>query len=163
MNIIAAADVAWGIGFKGDLLYHIPEDMRFFREMTKGKTVIMGRATLESFPNSAPLPNRRNIVISRTASEIPGVEICSSPEAAAELVKNEDSDSVFVIGGESIYRDMLPYCGTAYITRIEAKSEADRYLVNFDEMSDWEIVRRSPMYAHNGLCFKFVTYKKKVQ
>ncbi|MBQ4545394.1 MAG: dihydrofolate reductase [Oscillospiraceae bacterium] len=161
MNIIAAADVAWGIGLKGDLLYHIPEDMRFFREMTKGKTVIMGRATLESFPNGAPLPNRRNIVISRTASEIPGVEICKSPKEAAELVKGEDSNDVFVIGGESIYRDMLPYCDTAYITRIEAKSEADRYLVNFDEMPEWEIVRRSPMYAHNGLCFKFVTYKKK--
>lgn len=161
VNIIASADIGWGIGRGGELLYHIPEDMRFFREMTTGKTVVMGRATLQSLPGGKPLPKRRNIIISRTLGEVEGAEVCTSPEACAELLKDEKSEDVFIIGGESVYRDMLPFCDTAYITRVEAKSEADRHLVNLDKCDDWEIVRRSPMYANNGICFKFVTYKRK--
>lgn len=161
VNIIASADIDWGIGRGGDLLYHIPEDMRFFKEMTTGKTVIMGRATLESLPGGKPLPKRRNVIISKTLGKVEGAEVCKSPEAAAELLKNEKSEDVFVIGGESVYRDMLPFCDTAYITHVETKTEADRHLVNLDELEDWEIVRRSPMYAHNGICFKFVTYRRK--
>ncbi len=160
MNMIAAADIEWGIGKGGDLLYHIPEDMRFFRETTSGKTVIMGRATLESLPEGKPLPKRRNIIISRTLGEVPGAEVCKSPEEAVKLLADVPGEDIFVIGGESIYRDMLPFCDTAYITRIEAKSSADRYLVNLDKKPEWEIEKSSPMYAHNGLCFKFVTYKR---
>ncbi len=161
MNIIASADIGWGIGRGGELLYHIPEDMRYFKEMTTGKTVIMGRATLMSLPGGKPLPKRRNIVLSKTLGEVEGAEVLRSPEEIAELLKNEKDEDVFVIGGESVYRDMLPFCDTAYITRVEAMSEADRHLVNLDEDGEWEITRRSPMYAHNGVCFKFVTYKRK--
>lgn len=161
MNIIASADIEWGIGNEGDLLYNIPEDMRFFREMTTGKTVIMGRTTLESLPGSKPLPKRRNIVLSKTSGDIAGAEICRSPEEIIELLSDEDSENIFVIGGESVYREMLKYCDTAYITRVEAKTEADRHLVNLDECADWMIEKSSPMYAHNGICFKFVTYKRK--
>ena len=160
MNIIAAADIGWGIGKGGDLLYHISEDMRFFKEKTMGKIVVMGRATLESLPGGKPLPKRRNIILSRTLASVDGAEVCKSPEEVSELLSGEKSEDVFVIGGESVYRDMLPYCDIAYITCVQAKSEADRYLVNFDELDGWEIVRRSPMYANNGICFKFVTYKR---
>ncbi|MBQ8003995.1 MAG: dihydrofolate reductase [Oscillospiraceae bacterium] len=161
MNIIASADIGWGIGREGGLLYHIPEDMRYFKEMTTGKTVIMGRATLLSLPGGKPLPKRRNIILSKTLSSVEGAEVAASPEEIYELLKDEKSEDIFVIGGESVYRDMLPYCDTAYITRVEAKANADRHLVNLDEDSAWEITRRSPMYAHNGVCFKFVTYKRK--
>ena len=161
MNIIASADIGWGIGRGGELLYHIPEDMRYFREMTTGKTVIMGRATLQSLPGGKPLPKRRNIILSTTLAEVEGAEVCKTPSEIAELLKDENSEDIFVIGGESVYRDMLPFCDTAYITRVEAMSEADRHLVNLDDSPDWEIVRHSPMYAHNSVCFKFVTYKRK--
>lgn len=161
MNIIAAADIGWGIGKDGGLLYSIPEDMRFFREKTSGKIVIMGRATLESLPGGKPLKMRRNIVLSRTLKEVPGAEVCETPEQVKKLLSGENSEDIFVIGGESVYRDMLPFCDTAYITRIEAMSDADRYLVNLDESDEWEITQSSPMYANNGICFSFVTYKRK--
>ncbi|MBQ9985123.1 MAG: dihydrofolate reductase [Oscillospiraceae bacterium] len=161
MNIIAAADLGWGIGKEGALLYSIPEDMRFFRETTTGKTVIMGRTTLESLPGGKPLPKRRNIIMSRTLEAVEGAEVCKTQEELLALVENENSEDVFVIGGESIYRELLPLCDTAYITRIETKRDADRFLVNLDEDDEWEIVRQSPMYARDGVCFKFVTYKRK--
>lgn len=160
MNLIVAADRGWGIGKGGDLLYSIPEDMKFFRAMTAGKTVIMGRATLESLPGGKPLPKRRNIILSRTLSEVPGAEVCKTPEEIIELLSDTPTEDIFVIGGESVYRDMLPYCDTAYITKIEAEAEADRHLVNFDELSDWKISYRSPMKEHDGTYFAFLTYKK---
>jgi len=161
VNIIASADIDWGIGKGGELLYNIPEDMRFFKETTTGKTVIMGRATLESLPGGKPLPKRRNIILSKTLTEVPGAEVCASTEELCKLIGDEDSENVFVIGGEKVYRELLPMCDTAYITRVEAKTAADRHLVNLDESDEWEIVRRSPMYARDGVCFKFVTYKRK--
>ena len=161
MNIIAAADKTWGIGKDGDLIYSIPEDMKFFREMTSGKTVIMGRATLESLPGGRPLPKRRNIVLSRTLDEVSGAEVCKTPEEVGELVRETPSEDVFVIGGESVYRDMLPFCDTAYITKIDKKSEADRHISDFDAMPEWEEVYSSPVKEHEGIRFKFVTFKRK--
>ncbi len=160
MNLIAAADIGWGIGKNGDLLYSIPEDMRFFREKTAGKTVIMGRATLESLPGGKPLPKRRNIILSKTLSEVPGAEVCKTPEDILSLLSDTPGEDVFVIGGESIYREMLPYCDTAYITRIEAKTEADRHLVNLDENKEWKITYRSPMKESGGIYFAFLTYSR---
>lgn len=162
MNIIVAADLDWGIGKSGDLLYSIPEDMRFFRTMTSGKTVIMGRATLESLPGGKPLPKRRNIILSRTLSSVEGAEVCKTPEEIAELLSDTPGADVFVMGGESVYRDMLPFCDTAYITKIDARREADRHLVNFDELPDWEIAEKSEKKtAEDGIGFTFVTYKRK--
>ena len=160
MNLIVAVDRGWGIGKNGDLLYSIPEDMKFFRTMTAGKTVIMGRATLESLPNGKPLPKRRNIILSRTLSEVEGAEVCKTPEEVVNLLADTPSEDIFVIGGESVYRDMLPYCDTAYITKIEAEKEADRHLVNLDEVPEWKISYRSPMKEHEGTYFAFLTYKK---
>ena len=160
MNLIVAADLGWGIGKNGDLLYSIPEDMKFFRTMTAGKTVIMGRATLESLPGGKPLPKRRNIILSRTLTEVEGAEVCTTPEEIVKLLRDTPAEDVFVIGGESVYRDMLPFCDTAYITKIEAERDADRHLVNLDEEKDWKIVYRSPMKEHDGIYFAFLTYKK---
>ena len=160
MNIIVAADRGWGIGKGGDLLYSIPEDMKFFRTMTAGKTVIMGRATLESLPGGKPLPKRRNIILSRTLSEVPGAEVCKTPEEIVKLLSETPTEDIFVIGGESVYRDMLPFCDTAYITKIEDERDADRHLVNFDKLGDWKISYRSPMKEHEGIYFAFLTYKR---
>lgn len=160
MNLIVAVDRGWGIGKDGGLLYSIPEDMKFFRTMTAGKTVIMGRATLESLPNGRPLPKRRNIILSRTLSEVDGAEVCKTPEEIISLLSDTPSEDIFVIGGESVYRDMLPYCDTAYITKIENEREADRHLVNLDEESEWKITYRSPIKEHEGTYFAFLTYKK---
>ena len=160
MNLIVAVDRGWGIGKDGGLLYSIPEDMKFFRTTTAGKTVIMGRATLESLPGGRPLPKRRNIILSRTLSEVEGAEVCKTPEEIVALLADTPSEDIFVIGGESVYRDMLPYCDTAYITKIESEKQADRHLVNLDENDEWKISYRSPMKEHEGTYFAFLTYKK---
>ena len=160
MNAIACADLGWGIGKNNDLIYNIPEDMKFFRTMTGGKTVIMGRATLESLPGGKPLPRRRNIIISRSLGFVEGAEVCKSPEEAAELLKGEAAENIFVIGGEQIYRYMLPYCDTVYITRVEAESDADKYFPDLDADDEWEIAEKSPRYEKEGLFYSFVTYKR---
>lgn len=160
MNAIACADLGWGIGKGGDLIYNIPEDMKFFRTMTSGKTVIMGRATLESLPNGKPLPKRRNIIISKTLESVEGAEVCKSPEEVAALLRDEDGENVFVIGGERVYRDMLPYCDTVYITRVEAESDADRCFPDLDSDNEWKIAEKSPRYEKDGLFYSFITYKR---
>ena len=161
MNIIAAADAGWGIGKEGDLIYNIPEDMKFFRETTREKTVVMGRATLESLPGGRPLPKRRNIILSSSLDAVEGAEVCKDTEELKALLEGEKSENVFVIGGERVYRELLPLCDTAYITRIDAKSDADRFLVNFDEEEDWEEAESSPTMESGGIKFRFVTYKRK--
>ena len=160
MNAIACADLGWGIGKDGDLIYNIPEDMKFFRTMTAGKTVIMGRATLESLPGGKPLPKRRNVILSKTLDSVEGAEICRTPVEICELLKEEESENVFVIGGEQVYRDMLPFCETVYITRVEAESEADRRFVNLDALDEWKIAEQSERFEHEGLFYSFVTYKR---
>ncbi len=161
MILIAAADKNWAIGRGGDLLYSLPDDMRFFRETTMGKTVIMGRKTLESMPGGRPLKGRRNIILSRSGGvSAEGVELCRSAGEAVSLAEASEGE-VFVIGGEEVYRALLPYCDTAYITRVFAESPADRFLPDFDSLPDWDEVSRSERFENNGIGFEFVTYKRK--
>lgn len=161
MQIIVAVAKNWGIGKSGSLLFTIHEDMRFFRTMTSGKTVIMGRRTLESLPGGKPLKNRRNIVIStRRGYEVPGAEVVSSPGAAAELVKDEPQEDVFVIGGGEVYRAMLPFCDTAYVTVVEAQAEADKFFPDLDAAPDWKLAERGEEKDSDGLKFRFCTYKR---
>ncbi len=161
MILIAAADKNWAIGNDGGLLYSLPDDMRFFRETTMGATVIMGRKTLESMPGGRPLKGRRNIVLSKTgAVSAEGVEVCNSVDEVLSLCENIEGD-VFVIGGAAIYRALLPFCDTAFVTRIDATCKADRFLPDFDAMPDWEEAARSEKQENNGIEFAFVTYKRK--
>lgn len=132
MNVIAAVDKNWAIGLKNKLLVRIPADLRYFQKLTTGKTVIMGRKTLESFPGQRPLKDRRNIVITRKSRNIEGTEVVHSVEEALEAIKDLATEDIFVIGGQSIYEQMLPYCDTAYITRINFAFEADTYFPNLD-------------------------------
>ena len=129
MKLFAAADKEWNIGNKGELLFSLPDDMKFFRTTTSGKVVVMGRKTLESFPGSKPLKNRVNIVLSRNAHEVEGAEFVNSVDELLEKVKEYNSDDVYVIGGAQIYSLLLPYCDTALITHVDAVAdEADTKL-----------------------------------
>ncbi len=160
---VVAVDNNWGIGNEGNLLFRISEDLKNFRRITEGKTVILGRKTLATFPKGAPLKNRRNVILSRDASySVEGAEVVRSVEEAAELLKNENTDNVVVIGGESIYRQMLPLCDTAIVTKIDASAEkSDKFFPNLDEDENWFLAEESEVMEENGIKFKFCTYKRK--
>ena len=161
MNLIAAVDNNWAIGYQNSLLVRIPEDQKWFRETTTGKAVIMGRKTLESFPNKAPLKNRTNIVITKdTEYKVNGAIVVHSIEEAIEAAKDFDDDDIYVIGGESIYRQMLPYCNVAHITKIDYAYQADAYFPNLDKDSEWKITETSDERTYFDLLYEFVKYEK---
>lgn len=162
MNIIVAVDQNWGIGRENKLLVSIPSDMKFFRQETTGKVIIMGRKTLESFPNGLPLKNRTNIVLTRDPNyRVKDAIIVHSIEEALEQVKSYDSDSIYVIGGGSIYQAMLPYCDTAHVTKIDFAYQADTYFPNLDTMSEWEVAITSEEQTYFDLEYRFIKYQRK--
>ena len=163
MKQIVAVDKNWGIGNDGNLLFHISEDLKNFRRLTEGKTVILGRKTLQTFPKGAPLKNRRNIILSRDESySVEGAEVCRSIEEVTKLLENEDSDNIVVIGGESIYRQMLSLCDTAVVTKIDAEApSSDKFFPNLDEDENWYLEEESEVKEENGINFKFCTYRRK--
>lgn len=161
MNVIVAADSNWGIGKDNKLLVSIPADMKFFRTTTTGKVVIMGRKTLESFPNGLPLKNRVNIVLTRdTNYKVKGASVVHSVEEALEEVKKYDTEDVYVIGGDSIYKQLLPYCQKAHVTKIDFAYEADTFFPNLDEMGEWKITQKSEEQTYFDLEYEFVTYER---
>lgn len=160
MKLIVATSENWGIGNKNELLFSIPQDMKFFRETTKDSVVIMGRNTLESFPGKKPLKNRVNIVLTKNSEYmVDGAIICHSISDAIEESKKYDKE-IFVIGGESIYREFLPYCDTAFVTRVHAEAEADTFFPNLDENPEWKLSNASETIEDNGYKFEFCTYTK---
>lgn len=162
MNLIAAVDNNWAIGFNNSLLVRIPEDQKWFRETTTGKAVIMGRKTLESFPNKAPLKNRTNIVITKDMDyKVDGAIVVHSIEEAIDAAKDFSDEDIFVIGGESIYRQMLPYCNVAHITKIDYVYQADAYFPNLDKEDGWVITQTSDERTYFDLIYEFVKYEKK--
>ena len=162
MNLIVAVDKNWAIGFQNRLLVRIPADQRFFRETTTGKVVIMGRKTLESFPGGEPLKNRTNIVITRKADyQKKGVLTARSIEEALSLCEGYASEDIYVIGGEEIYRQMLPYCDVAHVTKIDYAYQADAYFPNLDEDPEWEITADSEEQTYYDLEFYFYRYERK--
>ncbi len=161
MNLIVNVSENWAIGKGNSLLFHLSEDMKFFKSHTVGKTVVMGRKTLESLPKSNPLPNRTNIVLTRNANfEKDGVEIYTDIDKFIQNLK--DKNDVYVIGGESIYRELLPFCDKAYVTKVAATVDgADAFMPNLDNDPDWEVENESETLSEKGYDFKFVTYKRK--
>ncbi len=162
MNLIVAVDKNWAIGANNDLLISIPEDMQYFKEKTMGKVVIMGKNTLDSFPGAKPLKNRTNIVIAlETDYKVDGATVVYTLEDFIKEAEKYPSEDVFVIGGGSIYKQMLPYCDTCYITYINHEFEADTYIPNLDEMDEWYIADESEEYTHEDMTYTFRTYKRK--
>ena len=161
MNVIAAADKSCGIGFKGDLLYKIPEDMKYFRKMTLGKTVVLGQRTLLGFPGQKPLPQRENIILSDDMNfGCEGAVIVRSIEEALMEIKKRGPENVVIIGGGSIYRQFLPYCEIAYITKLKKSFEADTFIKNLDESADWELIGVGEPREFDGVAFSFDIYKR---
>ncbi len=160
MNVIVAVDKNWAIGKDNRMMWSIPADMKFFRETTKGNIVIMGRKTLESFPQGQPLKNRVNIVITRKKDyKVKGAVIVHSVEEAVKEAKKYEGE-LFVIGGESIYRAMLAYCDTAYVTKIDHAFDADTYFPNLDEDKEWQMTKISEEQTCFDLEYYFTVYER---
>ncbi len=157
LKLIVAVDENWAIGYENQLLYHIKEDMKRFKALTTGNIVVMGRKTLESMPNSAPLANRINVVLS--SRQLPsGVVACQSLAQLGEYLSTQEKD-IYIIGGEMIYRELLDYCAEAEVTKVYAQKEADAYFPNLDEMDNWQEVEKSAEYQAGELSYCFVKYK----
>lgn len=159
MNLIVAVDKNWAIGYDNKLLVSIPADMRFFRDETTGKVVVMGRKTLESFPNGRPLKNRTNIVITSNKDyKINDAIVVNSVEEALEELKQYNPEDIYVIGGASIYEQMLPYCDVAHVTKINYQYHADTYFPNLDQRPDWVIETESEEQTYYDLEYIFQKY-----
>lgn len=159
MELIVAVYDDWGIGCEGTQPIALSVDRKFFREMTKGCMVIAGRRTIGDFPGKKPLPGRINVALTRTQQEIPGFTVCTSPEAAMELAKT--AERAMVIGGGSVYRQMLPYCDTAYITKVHTTTPCDTYFPNLDEMEDWYLAETMMSGEENGIAYEMLCYRRK--
>ena len=160
MKLIVAVDKNWAIGKDNKIMWSIPADMKLFRETTKGNIVIMGRKTLESFPQGQPLKNRVNIVITRKKDyKVKGAVIVHSVEEAVKEAKKYEGE-LFVIGGESIYRAMLAYCDTAYVTKIDHAFDADTYFPNLDEDKEWQMITISEEQTCFDLEYYFTVYER---
>ena len=162
MKMIVAVDKNWGIGKNNDLLVSIPADMKMFRTETSGKVVVMGRKTLESFPGGLPLKNRTNIVLSGNLDyQVKGAIVVHSLPELLEEIKKYPKDQVYCIGGDSVYKMLLPYCDTAQVTKIDYAYEADRYFPNLDEMPQWQVAAESEEQTYFDLEYRFVRYERR--
>ncbi len=162
MNMIVAVDNNWAIGCKNELLARIPGDQRFFRDVTTGNVVVLGRKTLETFPQKQPLKNRTNIILSTNPDyRVKDATVVHSIEELLQELAQYDSESVYIIGGESVYRAMLPYCDTVHVTKIDHDYEADAYFPNLDELPEWEITADSEEQTYFDLAYVFYKYERK--
>lgn len=162
MNLIAAVDSNWGIGKNGKLLVSIPEDMKYFRNTTLGNVVVMGRKTLESFPGKRPLADRTNIVLTANKGyKADGAIIVHSLEELDRELSKYNSEDIFIIGGEQIYRQLYSRCDTAYITKIDYEYDADAHFPDLDKDSEWECLGESEEQTYFNLPYVFTTYQKR--
>ena len=155
MQAIVAVSQSWGIGKGGDLLFRLPSDLRRFKAMTTGHTVIMGRKTLDSLPGGKGLPHRRNLVLSRQSDFAPDrAEVIHSVD---DILKTAEDDA-FVIGGQQVYEQLLPYCARVYVTKVLSDPEADAFFPDLDKLPGWKVASAGEMLTENGLSFQYVEY-----
>lgn len=158
MKAIVAVDKKWGIGKNNDLLFSIPEDMKFFRQTTLNKVVVMGANTLRSFPNGNPLKNRINVVLSTTISRDDCTVVKSLDELKSKL-KDFNNEDIFIIGGAMLYKTMLPYIDEILVTKVDADGDATAFFENLDALSNWQLVEQSQSIESNGYNIRFTKYK----
>jgi len=162
MNLIVAVDANWAIGNKNQLLVRIPNDMKQFRQMTSGKVVVLGRKTLETFPQGLPLKNRTNIILSGNKDyRVKDAVVVHSVEELFEELKQYPAEDVYVIGGDSVYKQLLPYCNVAHVTKIDHAYEADSFFPNLDQDPAWEITADSEEQVYFDITYQFVKYERK--
>ena len=162
MNLIVAVDENWGIGNKNELLIRIPADMKMFRQETTGKVVVLGRKTLETFPGGRPLKERKNIILSSNKEyKVKDASVVSSLEELLEELKPYKEEDIYIIGGESVYRQLLPYCKTAHVTKIDRAYEADAHFPNLDLDEEWQITASSDEQSYFDTTYAFVKYERK--
>lgn len=155
MQAIVAVSQSWGIGKDGRLLFRLSADLRRFKALTIGRTVVMGRKTLQSLPGGKGLPNRRNLVLSRRMDYAPeNAEAVASVEA---LLRTAGEDA-FVIGGQQVYEQLLPHCERVHVTKVLADAPADAFFPNLDEDPAWRIASASDVLTENGISFQYVEY-----
>ena len=159
MNLIVAVYDDWGIGRDGTQPVALSADRKFFRETTRGAMVIVGSRTIADFPGKKPLPGRVNVALSRKAEEIPGFTLCRSPEEAVELAKS--AEGCFVIGGGSVYRQLLPYCDAAYVTKVHCNPGSDTFFPNLEESDDWYLAETLQSGEENGISYEMLLYKRR--
>ncbi len=161
MNLIAAVDENWAIGNRNELLIRIPADHKNFRQETTGKVVVLGRKTLETFPQGMPLPNRTNIILSSNPDyKVKGAIVVHSLEELLSKLKEYQTEDIYIIGGESIYRQLLPYCDVAHITKIDHAYQADAFFPNLDEMPEWRITADSDEQVYFDITYHFLKYER---
>lgn len=162
MNIIAAVDNNWAIGRNGSLLVSIPDDMKMFRMETEGKVIVLGRKTLLTFPGGLPLKSRKNIILSEDANlQVKDALVFNNVEDVLCELKKYNTNDIYIVGGESIYRQFLPYCDVAHITKIDFSYFADRYMIDLDADDDWVVTEESDEKTYFDLCYKFVKYERR--
>ncbi len=159
MELIVAVYDDWGIGKDGTQPVALSADRRFFRETTRGAMVIVGRRTIEDFPGQKPLPGRVNVALTRSSTELPGFTVCRSPREAAALA--ETAPRAMVIGGGSIYRQMLPMCDTAYVTKVHCTPQSDTFFPDLDADPDWTLAEVLQTGEENGVPYEMCLYKRK--
>ncbi len=160
MDLIVAVDNNWAIGNKGNLLVRIPADQKYFREMTMGNVVVLGRKTLAGFPNGLPLAGRDNIILTRNKDfNVKGGIIVHSEEELKEKLREYKDRQIFVIGGGKIYDMLLPYCKTAYVTKIDYSYEADTYFTNLEKLDNWTLTGYSEEQTYFSVEFYYLKYE----
>ncbi len=161
MNLIVAVDENWAIGNKNELLISIPADHKFFRQETTGKVIILGRKTLETFPQGLPLKNRTNIIMSTNKDyRVKDAVVVHDLDELLSQIEKYDTEDVYVVGGESVYRLLLPYCDTAHVTKIDHAYEADAYFPDLDAMPEWKITADSEEQTYFDITYHFLKYER---
>lgn len=158
MELIVAVYEDWGIGADGTQPVALSADRKFFRETTRGATVVVGRRTVADFPGQKPLPGRENVVLTRTKGEIPGFTVCNSVEQVLE--QTASAQRVMVIGGGSIYKQLLPYCNKAYVTKVGCTPDSDTFFPNLDQDPDWKQTEVLLSGEENGISYQMCLYER---
>ncbi len=162
MNAIVAVDSNWAIGNKGQLLIRIPADQKMFKAETIGGVVVLGRKTMDTFPGRKPLPERTNIILSTNPDyKVQDGIVVHSVEQLIDELKSYPSEKIYIIGGDSVYKQMLPYCDTVHVTKIDREYEADAYFPNLDEDPGWEITASSEEQVYFDTTYTFLKYERK--
>ncbi len=163
MNLIVAVDNNWAIGYKNELLVRIPNDHKHFREETIGKVVVLGRKTLETFPQGQPLGKRTNIILSTDKNyKVKDAIVVHSIEELLEELKKYNDEDIYIIGGDSVYKQMLPYCNVAHVTKIDHEYQADAYFPNLDKDEAWEITAESDEQTYFDIAYQFLKYERAI-